>query len=95
MWVAYIIATMGSITISGCLILGDASVGAGEEESFHKQAVTPLKPRVVQSLALVWETWEVTWNLTLPVLLVNILLLFNAKLSSPQHSGCGVFALTH
>ena len=45
MWVVYIIATMGSATISGCLIPGGASMGAGEEESLCKQAITLLKPR--------------------------------------------------
>ena len=44
MWVAYIIVTMGSINISGCLISRSASMGASEGESLSRQATTPLKP---------------------------------------------------
>ena len=43
--VAYNMVTMGSGNVSGHLVSRGVSMGAGEDKSLCRQALTPLKPR--------------------------------------------------
>ena len=82
------------MTTSGCINSRGTLRAISGDRSSHRQAVTFLKPWVGPPSAMVPET-QVRMNLPLLALLAPALLPFGVKLSLPQNSCGGIFALIH
>ena len=65
-------------------------MGAGEGQSLSRQTATPWSLEAVQSPVQVWGTLVTMSNLTSPVWATCAAWLFDAGLSFPLHSGCGI-----